>query len=63
VELTLENFGAQPVTLDVVDYQNPAAEALKFSTEPQRETGNLLRWTVTLAPGEKQTIRYEFQTR
>lgn len=63
VELTLENFGAQAVTLDVVDRQNPQAEDLKFSAEPARETGNLLRWTVTLAPGEKQTIRYEYQTR
>ncbi|MBI5666439.1 MAG: DUF4139 domain-containing protein [Chloroflexi bacterium] len=63
VELTLENFGAQPVTLDVVDRQRADAENLMFSAEPARETGNLLRWTVTLAPGEKQTIQYEFQTR
>lgn len=63
VELTLENFSAQPVTLEVVDYQRPNAESLSFSAEPRRETGNLLRWDVTLAPGEKQIIRYEFQTK
>lgn len=63
VELTLENFGAQPVTVEVVDRQRAEAENLSFSAEPARETGNLLRWVVTIEPGEKQTIRYEFQTR
>lgn len=63
VELTLENFGAEPVTIEVVDRQRTDAENLAFSAEPARETGNLLRWVVTIEPGQKETIRYEFQRR
>lgn len=63
VELSLTNFSADPVTVDVVDRQNPYAEELTFSSEPTRETGNLLRWTATIQPGETVTFTYEYKTR
>lgn len=63
VELTLTNFSADPVEIEVVDYQNLYAEDLTFSSEPVRETGNLLRWMTTIAPGETVTITYDYKTR
>ncbi len=63
VELTLTNFSAQAVTIDVVDRQNAYAEDLVFSSEPTRETGNLLRWVATIEPGQTVTFTYEYKTR
>jgi len=63
VELSLTNFGADPVTVEVVDRQNTYAEELVFSSEPTRETGNLLRWVATIEPGETVTYTYEYKTR
>lgn len=63
VELSLTNFSADPVTVEVVDRQNPYAEELVFSSEPTRETGNLLRWVATIQPGETATFSYEYKTR
>lgn len=63
VELTLTNFGERPVEVEVVDRQRPEGEEFVFAMEPQRETGNILRWVVTLEPGETVTITYEFKTR
>ncbi len=63
VELSLTNFSAQPVTIDVVDRQNADAEELVFSSEPTRETGNLLRWIATIEPGKTVTFTYEYKTR
>ncbi len=63
VELSLTNFSAQALTLDVVDRQNAYAEELVFSSEPTRETGNLLRWVATIEPGQTVTFTYEYKTR
>ncbi len=63
VELSLTNFSAQTMTIDVVDRQNAYAEELTFSSEPTRETGNLLRWVATIEPGKTVTFTYEYKTR
>lgn len=63
VELELTNFGQQPVTVEVVDYQRPDAQSLVFSEEPSRETGNVLRWMVTIEAGQTVTIQYSFKTK
>jgi hypothetical protein len=63
VELTLSNFGEEPIEVEVVDRQRVEAEELSFELEPARETGNILRWLVTVEPGQTTTIRYEFKSR
>jgi hypothetical protein len=63
VELSLTNFSAQIMTIDVVDRQNADAEELAFSSEPARETGNLLRWIATIEPGKTVTVTYDYKTR
>jgi hypothetical protein len=63
VSLKLENFGPDPLDIEVVDNQNPDGEDFTFSQEPRREPGNLLRWTVTVKPGETVKIDYQYKTR
>lgn len=63
VELTLESFAEKALDIEVVEFAYPDAVDFQFLTEPQREAGNLLRWVVTLEPGAKVTLGYEFTTR
>jgi len=60
VELTLTNFAIRPYSLDVVDYYPADSNSFEFGLEPQRELGNLLRWSVELQPGETLNIRYSY---
>lgn len=61
ITLTVSNFGPAEVVLDIVDYWNAGGIDFKFSQEPQREAGNLLRWTVAVVPGETLTITYSYK--
>jgi hypothetical protein len=61
VVLTISNFGTESIDLEVVDVWLPEAEAFTFSAEPERETGNVLRWAVTVEPGEEEVIEYTFR--
>jgi hypothetical protein len=61
VELSLENFGTDPLEIEVVDFRNEYGELFVFSEEPQQDTDNLLRWVVTIPPGETVTITYEYK--
>lgn len=63
VELSLENFGTEPLEIEVVDSRRWDGELFVFSNEPEQDANNLLRWTVTIAPGETVTITYEYKTR
>lgn len=63
VALTLESFADKALEIEVVEYAYPDAVDFQFLTEPQREAGNLLRWIITLEPGAKVTLSYEFTTR
>ncbi len=63
VELSLENFGTEPLEIEVVDSRRWDGELFVFSTEPEQDANNLLRWTMTIAPGETVTITYEYKTR
>jgi hypothetical protein len=61
VVLTISNFGTEPIDLEVVDVWQPEAEAFTFSAEPAKESGNVLRWEVTVEPGEEEVIKYSFR--
>ncbi len=58
--LTIENFTDTTVHMDVVDYLPPNAEELKASIEPQLEPGNLMRWPISVEPGDEMVITYEY---
>jgi hypothetical protein len=60
VTLTIENFTPTTVHMDVVDYLAANAEQLDASIEPQLEPGNLMRWPVSVEPGEEKVITYEY---
>ena len=61
VEMTISNFTETTVHLDVVDYRLPQAEQLQYSMQPQVDVGNLLRWQISVEPGDEMVIRYEFK--
>jgi hypothetical protein len=61
VTLTMSNFGSTDVQIEVVDTWNAEAVDFAFSQEPQRDAGNLFRWTVTIPAGQTVTITYEFK--
>jgi hypothetical protein len=61
VVLTISNFGAETIHLEIVDQWPPEAEAFIFSMEPQREGGNVLRWEVTVEPGSDFVIEYSYR--
>lgn len=58
--LTIENFTDTTVHMDVVDYLPPQAEELQASIEPQLEPGNLMRWPISVEPGDEMVITYEY---
>ncbi len=60
VALTIENFTPTTVHMDVVDYQLPQAEQLHASIDPQLDPGNLLRWPISVEPGDEMVISYEY---
>lgn len=60
VTLTIENFTPTTVHMDVVDYLPPNAEELQASIDPQLEAGNVMRWPVSVEPGDKMVITYEY---
>lgn len=61
VQLTISNFTPTTVHLEVVDHRPPEAEEMQFSLQPQQEAGNLLRWQVSVEPGDELVIDYEFK--
>jgi hypothetical protein len=61
VALEVTNHGTEEITLIVFDTWNNDAWEFVFSDEPQREQDNILRWEITLAPGEARTITYQFR--
>jgi hypothetical protein len=60
--LTLENFGDEAITIEVVDYYPYNAVSFTFSDEPQREGDNVLRWVVTIPAGEETVITYQYRS-
>jgi hypothetical protein len=58
--LTVENFTPTTVHMDVVDYLPPNAEELQSSIQPQLEPGNLMRWPISVEPGDEMVITYEY---
>lgn len=60
VTLTIENFTPTTVHMDVVDYLAPHAEELNASIQPQLEAGNVMRWPISVEPGDEMVISYEY---
>jgi hypothetical protein len=60
VTLTIENFTPTTVHMDVVDYLPPQAEELTASIDPQLDPGNLLRWPISVEPGDEMVITYQY---
>ena len=60
VTLSIENFTPTTVHMDVVDYLLPQAEQLTASIDPQLEPGNLMRWPISVEPGDEMVITYEY---
>jgi hypothetical protein len=60
VELTISNFTPTTVHMEVVDYRYPEAEQLQASMTPQEEAGNILRWQISVEPGDEMVISYEY---
>ena len=61
VELSLTSFSEETVEIEVVDRFPPDGFEFRYSDEPQREGNNLLRWVVTLEPGQSTNIVFEFK--
>jgi hypothetical protein len=60
VELTIENFTPTTVHMDVVDFLPPQGEELQASIEPQLEAGNIMRWPISVEPGDEMVISYDY---
>jgi hypothetical protein len=60
VELTASNFTEEATAIEIVDYYPADAENFVFSQEAERQVGNLLRWQVTIQPGEELRITYQY---
>ncbi len=60
VELTISNFTPTTVHMEIVDYLPPQAEELQASIEPQLEAGNIMRWQISVEPGDEMVISYEY---
>lgn len=61
ITLTMSNFGADEIQIEVVDRYPADAIEFEYSSEPQRDAGNLLRWVVTIPAGETVTLTYKYQ--
>lgn len=62
ITLEMTNLASDTVTFDVVDTYPASAVNFSFDREATFEPGNLLRWTVTLEPGERLELSYEYET-
>ena len=60
VELTISNFTPATVRMEVVDFLQPQAEELEASIQPQLEAGNIMRWLISVEPGDEMVISYEY---
>lgn len=60
VELTVHNFNTEVIEMEIVDGYPATAGNFIFSQEAEHQIGNLLRWQVTLQPGEELQITYQY---
>jgi hypothetical protein len=60
VELTIENFTDLTVHMEAVDFLPTNAEQLESSIAPQLEAGNIMRWPISVEPGDEMVISYEY---
>jgi hypothetical protein len=62
VTFEIENFSADTITIEVIDFYPVNSTALEFQDEPVTEPGNVLRWMFTLEPDETLETVYTFLT-
>jgi hypothetical protein len=62
VTLSLANLTGSPQEIEVVDVFPQDAFRLEFSVDPAFEAGNVLRWNITLPPGEETRLVYAYRT-
>ena len=61
VTLTLTNYSQEEVAVTVVDYYPEQSTDIVLSLPAQEQSGNILRWEVTVPAGETLTITYQFK--
>ena len=59
--LKMTNYKNEQITLTVIESFNRDAENFKSNMIYTEKPGNLLFWNVTLGPGEKKDLTYEFK--
>lgn len=62
VTLEIHNFSDDDLALIILDRWIAQAWAFEYSSDPERQPDNLLRWEVEVAAGESLEITYEFRT-
>ena len=63
VTFEVENFGNETIELEIIDFFPADSVGFSFDIEPEREPGNVLRWIVTLEPGQSLETSYQFWTK
>ena len=61
ITLSLANYSGETLTIDVVDRYPVDVIDFNFSLDAERQEGNLLRWVITLEPGEEVEINYSYK--
>lgn len=62
IAFEIYNFSADTVTIEVIDFFPEASSSFEFRVQPERESGNVLRWEFTLEPGESIETSYSYLT-
>lgn len=61
VNLELNNYSDDEITIEVVDYYPSGGYDYVFSAEPETQGDNLYRWTVTIPAGETVNLTYTYK--
>jgi hypothetical protein len=61
ITLTMRNFTQNPIDLEVVESYPVGGLEFKFSTQPEFEAGNRLRWQVTIPADGTVEITYSYR--
>jgi len=62
VTLSLKNYKDEPATVEVIDNYPQHAIDFEAGLDYEEKPGNLLYWTITLAPGEQRNVTYSYWT-
>lgn len=62
VTFEISNFSPDTIEIEVIDFYPEESDSFEFRVEPDRESGNVLRWVFTLEPGETLETSYTYMT-